>query len=87
MRRAASCGHTGTPSALLPRELGETQYEKGADGFMVSGGQGGGIRPVPSPGYSACRPPLSLLLCRQLTVQQDVEDAMLHANIIQMRRS
>ena len=28
-------GFSGTPSALLPRELGETQYEKGADGLMV----------------------------------------------------
>jgi hypothetical protein len=28
-------GFSGTPSALLPRELGETRFEKGADGLMV----------------------------------------------------
>jgi hypothetical protein len=28
-------GFSGTPSALLPLEMGETQYEKGADGLML----------------------------------------------------
>ena len=28
-------GFSGTPSSLLPRELGRCDYEKGADGFMI----------------------------------------------------
>jgi hypothetical protein len=29
-------GFSGTPSALLPLEMGKTLYEKGADGLMMS---------------------------------------------------
>jgi hypothetical protein len=29
-------GFSGTPSALLPRELGQTRYEMGADGLMLT---------------------------------------------------